>query len=287
LVWGGHRLAASQSLGHKMIAAIAVDRLGWDHGHRENADLDDFVKMTEIAENLHRSDLTTQERNEQLAIWVALLEKRTPISDAAQPNSKKPGPKPSRAVAEVAKVSGLSTKTVKEAIKTTKVSPEVKAAADDAGLTSKQRLAISRLPEADQLAGVSKMAAINVVADRTEKTAAAKLAKPMSNVARAAEPRLSEFKRTDGTIKPACDFNDEDAGDVAKPGDTKEMIRYRIFVHRASEALRHARENGFDKASTQEITDEILELAATAAKAWADVYATLQRRAKHIEQEEA
>jgi hypothetical protein len=56
----------------------------------------------------------------------------------------------------------------------------VKAAADDAGLTSKQRLAISRLPEADQLAGVSKQAAINIVADRTEAAAAAAKAKPVT-----------------------------------------------------------------------------------------------------------
>jgi hypothetical protein len=68
--------------------------------------------MTEIAENLHRSDLTTHERNEQLATWVMLLEKRTPpISATVWPNPKKPGPKPSRAVAEVAKASGLATKT--------------------------------------------------------------------------------------------------------------------------------------------------------------------------------
>jgi ParB-like chromosome segregation protein Spo0J len=171
LVWGGHRLAACLSLGMKTITAIAVDGLGWDKGHRENADLDDYVKMAEITENLHRSELTTAQRNEFLAEWVSLVEKRGPQIGAPLRNAKTPGPKPSRAVAEVAKAAGLGTKTVKEAIKSTKVAPEVKAAADDAGLSHKQRLAISRLPEADQLAGVSKQAAINIVADRTEATA--------------------------------------------------------------------------------------------------------------------
>jgi hypothetical protein len=179
LVWGGHRLAAKKGLGHKTIAAIAVDGLGWDRGHRETADLDDYVKMTEIAENLFRADLTVQERNEQLAEWVVLFEKiPQPISDAETPIATRPGRKPSPAIAKVAKMSGLTAKTVKQAIKSTKVSPEVKAAADDAGLTSKQRLAISRLPEADQIEGVSKQAAINIVADRTEQTAAAKMPKP-------------------------------------------------------------------------------------------------------------
>jgi hypothetical protein len=75
-----------------------------------------------------------------------------------------------------------------EANDSDKVSPEVKAAADDAGLTSKQRLTISRLPdEAEQLKSIAKMAAINIVADRTEKAAAAKSAKPMADVARAAD----------------------------------------------------------------------------------------------------
>jgi hypothetical protein len=175
LVWGGHRLAACLSLGMKTIAAIAVDGLGWDQGHRENADLDDFVKMTELAENLHRSELTTSQRDEFLAEWVALVEKRGPqLGGGRQVPKKKPGPKPSPAMAEVAKTSGIGLKTVKEAVAKSKVSPEVKAAADHAGLSHKQRLAISRLPEADQLAGVSKQAAINIVVDRTEQTAAAK-----------------------------------------------------------------------------------------------------------------
>jgi ParB-like chromosome segregation protein Spo0J len=158
LVWGGHRLAACASLGAKTIEAVAVDGLGWDQGNRENTDIDDFVKMTEIAENLHRADLTTQQRNEQLAAWVALLERRKPISDAGQPISK-PGRKPSPAVATVAKMSGLTPKTVKEAIKSTTVAPEVKAAADAAELTSKQRLKISRLPESEQLDAVAEEAA--------------------------------------------------------------------------------------------------------------------------------
>jgi hypothetical protein len=157
LVWGAHRLAATVSLGLRTISAISVDALGWDRGHCEDGDIDDFVKMAEISENLHRSDLTTQERSEHFATWVELLERTRPISGAEQPNSGKPGPKPSQAVAEVSRATGLSTKTIKQAIASTKVSPKVKAASDDAGLTSRQRLAISRLPETDQLEAVTRM----------------------------------------------------------------------------------------------------------------------------------
>jgi ParB-like chromosome segregation protein Spo0J len=170
LVWGGHRLAACQMLGMKTITAIPVDSRARDQGHEEGAAVDDFVKMTEIAENVHRSDLTTQERNEQLAIWVALLEKRMPISDADPLIPKKPGRKPSRAVAEVAKASGLSTKTVKESIKTTKVAPEVKAAADRADLSQRERLALARLPEAEQVAAAAKPKPAKVAKPKKPKT---------------------------------------------------------------------------------------------------------------------
>jgi hypothetical protein len=136
----------------------------------------------EIAENLHRFDLTTSQRNEYLARWVRLLARRTPDIAAAASISK-PGRKPSPAVAEVAKLSGLSRQAVKEAIKTAKLSPKVKAAADEAKLSHKQRLAIARLPKADQLDAVSKQAVINIKADRAEAMAAAKTAKPSPDMA--------------------------------------------------------------------------------------------------------
>jgi ParB-like chromosome segregation protein Spo0J len=128
LVFGEHRLAAHQKLGADTIEGIVVGM----------AEFADHAKLKEIAENLHRAELTTQQRNECLAEWVRLLEKfgvATPISDAERPISK-PGRKPSPAVEAAAKMSGLTPKTVKEAIKTTKVSPKVKAAADKAELTS-------------------------------------------------------------------------------------------------------------------------------------------------------
>jgi hypothetical protein len=92
------------------------------------------------------------------------------------------------------------------------------------------------------------------------------------------KPKLSEFQRVDGQIKPACDFNGEDPGDVEEPGDTMEMIRHRIFMFHATEAARHAREHGFNKAADSEITDEIVALAKTTAKAWTDQAAALERR---------
>jgi ParB family chromosome partitioning protein len=200
LVYGAHRLEAARSLGWKKITAVDVEDID------ETRDLDhSALKMMEIAENLHRADLTTQQRNDHLAEWVALLEERKPISDAEQPISSKPGRKPSPAIAAAAKMSGLTAKTVKEAIKTT-----VKAAADAAELSSKQRLAVARRPADQQLGAVAMMAdiakAVNKAADLAEAAAKAKPTDvPPPDVASLA---LSQIERLVGDLAMAVKRGD-------------------------------------------------------------------------------
>lgn len=107
-------------------------------------------------------------------------------------------------------------------------------------------------------------------ADRAERTPAAKAA---------ASSLISEFTRTDGQVKAACDYNPEDPGDVAESdNDTPEMIRHRIFMYRATEAARHAREFGLEKASSEEFTDDVIEAALNAAEAWSGLTSALQER---------
>lgn len=97
---------------------------------------------------------------------------------------------------------------------------------------------------------------------------------------RPAPPPLGYFTRVDGEVRPACDFNAEDSADVAEPGDSVEVIRHRIFMYHANESLRHAIENGLKDAAPEEITSEVLRAAKRAAKAWTDVVADLNSRAK-------
>src|SRR5258708_36475331 len=121
LVFGAHRLAACRSLGWKKIAVVEpVDILTAGDSYLDGHALE----VMEIAENLHRCELTTSQRNEHLARWVDLIEKRKPDIAAAASISK-PGRKPSRAVAEVAKLSGLGRQAVKEPLKTAKLSPQL------------------------------------------------------------------------------------------------------------------------------------------------------------------
>jgi ParB-like chromosome segregation protein Spo0J len=160
LVWGQHRLAACASLGMETIDAVAVDGLSWDRGFRDDAERDDFEKLAEISENLHRYELKTVHRDELLAKWVSLLEKHgTELGKRSRvPVPRKPGPKPSAAIAAVASASGMGQKTVKEAVRASKVSQDVKDAADRAGLSQKHRKKIARLAtETEQLDAVARI----------------------------------------------------------------------------------------------------------------------------------
>ncbi len=64
LVAGGHRLEACKRLGMDAIEAFVV----------ENDD-EDAARMWEIAENLHRAELTALERSEHVSEWIRLAEK--------------------------------------------------------------------------------------------------------------------------------------------------------------------------------------------------------------------
>lgn len=60
------------------------------------------------------------------------------------------------------------------------------------------------------------------------------------------------------------------------------MIRRRIFIFHATEAARHARENGFDAATANEIDEEIISAAKNAAQAWADQLGELREKQKGV-----
>jgi len=62
---GRHRLEAAKQLGWDKIECFVYD---------DGDEID--AEMWEIAENLHRAELTVQERSEQIARWVELAEKK-------------------------------------------------------------------------------------------------------------------------------------------------------------------------------------------------------------------
>lgn len=64
LVAGAHRLAAAKELGWPTIVCV----------FEEMDEVD--AQLWEIAENLHRNELTALERDEQIALWIALSQQR-------------------------------------------------------------------------------------------------------------------------------------------------------------------------------------------------------------------
>lgn len=107
LVAGRHRLAAARKLGWSHIDCIEVD--------------DDAIKaeLVEIAENLHRCDLTKEQRDEHIRRYAELIAaQRSTEKPDKKTDFKEPGAgRGNKGIAtEIAEASGLSQRTVRRAL---------------------------------------------------------------------------------------------------------------------------------------------------------------------------
>jgi ParB-like chromosome segregation protein Spo0J len=119
LVAGAHRLAAAKSLGWTHIAVTFVTG-------------DDVrIRLAEISENLHRSELSALERDELIAEWIRLIE--TP-GVSRQVDAKPQGGRPEGGVRAAARELQISEPDARRAIKVASISNEAKAAAREVGL---------------------------------------------------------------------------------------------------------------------------------------------------------
>lgn len=82
LVTGARRLAAAKKLGWELIECFTVLGDDWDEIDAE---------LWEIAENLHRQDLTALERDEQLARWLELQEQKLAKFHSSQNETNEKG----------------------------------------------------------------------------------------------------------------------------------------------------------------------------------------------------
>ena len=145
LVAGLHRLEAAKRLGWKEIEAV------FSTGSEIERELQ------EIAENLHRSELTTLERAAQIARWAELTAAKVgqadPPSGGAQPAEK--------GVRKVARELNLERKDVERAVKVASISPEAKQTARDVGLDDNRTALLAVAKEATPEAQVAKVRAIS------------------------------------------------------------------------------------------------------------------------------
>lgn len=106
LIAGRHRLAAAKVLGWSHIEAFDVD------------DDDITAELWELSENLHRLDLTKEQRDEHIRRYAELLEARREVvvQNDKQPKSGPKGGRPVSVTTQIAQDTGLSHQTVRRAL---------------------------------------------------------------------------------------------------------------------------------------------------------------------------
>jgi ParB family chromosome partitioning protein len=136
LVAGLHRLEACRRLGMAFIDARIVD-------------LDEIeCRLWEIAENLHRAELTALERSEQIAEWVRLAEERrkaAEVSGQADPKLRQKGVgqgvgggRPESSINAAARELDIHRKEAQRSVRIAGLAPEAKAEARALGFDDSQ-----------------------------------------------------------------------------------------------------------------------------------------------------
>lgn len=152
LIAGRHRLEAARRLEWDEIDCVFV---GGDEIDRQ---------MREVAENLHRAELTALERDEHIAKWVELVGAKQEV--LSQVGSKPAGGRPEGGVRAAARELGLSQSDANRAVKIGKLSPEAKQAARDVHLDNNRSAlleAASKPTVAEQVAAIHQRNAGRVV----------------------------------------------------------------------------------------------------------------------------
>jgi ParB-like chromosome segregation protein Spo0J len=145
LVAGLHRMEAFRRLDRDYIPCLIVTMSK------------DDARMWEIAENLHRSELTAQERADNIAEWIELCDKKV----LRQLDAKPRGGRPKGGVRAASRELGLGEAEARRSVKISSISPEAKKAAKEAGLDNNQSalLKVASAPPSQQVAAVAGISA--------------------------------------------------------------------------------------------------------------------------------
>lgn len=145
LVSGRHRLEAARSLGWEEIDAFLVDG--------DKIDL----RLREISENLHRAELTVQERSDQIAEWADLIEQKEKLRTTCAVSGGRGNEGGTR---KAARELGISESTVRQAKKIAAITPEAKELARQSGVETRDELIeVAKEEPAKQVAKVIELAA--------------------------------------------------------------------------------------------------------------------------------
>jgi ParB family chromosome partitioning protein len=252
LVAGAHRLEAAKRLGWTAIKAKSVDYY------------DDFAgRLIEIAENLHRADLTVLDRSKHLMNWLELVEARRKAAaedqawndaqDAEQGDQKDDAPpeevsaqlapkcgRPESGINAAAREFGYERTDVQRAVKVASITPEAEVAAREAGLDDNQS------------------ALLKVAAEE-----------PEAQVAKVEEIAGAKKKPRKAKAAAAADHDEIPARDY-----------YDAFLIRADAAARYA------FYSKGKIDSDIIASASLATAMWSKLLRALES-GRHVQKDEA
>jgi ParB/RepB/Spo0J family partition protein len=165
LVAGRHRLAAAKRLGMEEIDCVIV----------EGDDVE--CRLLEISENLHRAELTLDERREHIVEWIRLTEERRKVIPAQlAPKSKsesnpKGAGRPESGINAAVRELGIDRTEAQRAVKIASITPEAREAAKAAGLNSQAALLkIASYGDDEQVEAVAAIAAEKAAPKPTKPT---------------------------------------------------------------------------------------------------------------------
>lgn len=142
LIAGRHRIEAFRKLGREHIPALIVSMTN------------DQARLWEIAENLHRADLTKLERDNNIAEWIKITE-RVSAQVAQKPREGRPEGGLSAAAREL----GVDRDDARRAVQVASLSDEAKDAARETGLDNNRSAlldAASKGTVAEQVAEIHR-----------------------------------------------------------------------------------------------------------------------------------
>lgn len=245
LVYGGHRLEAAR-------------KLGWDtiDCHLIEAD-DRQARMAEIAENLHRAELTALERSEQVAEWLRLEEEHATekAGQVDRLSATVGGRGKTGGISEAAREIGIDRSTARRARKIGTLPPEAKAAAQELGLDDNQSALLRAAKSAQPVASLQQHAAHRVAgAGKRSQTTRSPVSPDAQHAERLAEhsDRAALCVQAIGLLASACSRSlttvRVDPADVVRHlRDGKDDIAGVITWLREVEELKSLGAAGFDR----------------------------------------
>jgi hypothetical protein len=235
------------------------------------------TRRWEIAENLHRADLTTLQRNEQVAEWIVLTEADAAERVLSQVATKPLGGRPSVGIRAAARKLGVDKDSAYRATKIAKISSAAKDAARSAGLENNQSalLKIAAAPADRQPAVVHDIAAARL---------ASRNPLPSSDPDLPYRLWIEEGRRWFGTAirapKPSISGDDGSQVELRSSGIAVRGDGMIDTGQRSAEFLAVVIENRELRQQLAEVRDQCVELAVDAGDLHAEIEALKARLAQ-------